>query len=371
MATNLINFFKRSYNRIKTRAQQEQAKDEYGDKLFADEFRPLKEAADDWGWIPSLLSVGSGSFIFLAAFPNLPWWVSVSIGLLVLSGYEKLKSIAIYWGTRLKLTGRGSVMAAIAVAIGLGSVFWSVFGTYNAYLLLESNTKAGTEALFQMKEDSIKKEYKASIDTAQAIADRFYKGNTVHAGGERVLRIAATPTYNSLVNDVRDLKKAQKDALDKIQKRGAVTVKKAVEGLGPYLYMLIAMALIVEAVIYVNGWWKQYYKWKSKTEEMIVLNQEPVQLTLEGLNNILAMMSGEGTRVIPTATHQHTKTIGFQQGPDAVHRSSHRSMNGSGKEGRQEAQCQQCGKPFVKKVAWAKYCSKDCNWLANGFTLKK
>lgn len=318
--TNLSNVLDKLRANRKIASNLDKAQDAYSQKPYAQEWANAYAIVERWHPLPSALSVAGASFAFTSMFPQLPWWLAISIGLPLSSGFEVLKG----WVTKLGFRdyfkhARFNALLAASIALYACSVCLSTWGAYKAFTLLEKEQVGKVEYSYQIAQDSISSYYRnqtaltqakgsnqkdsvlawhdGRIATAREQLQAFekqhdvkgeiaWKVRTTH--GKLVERLntlrdekalIATNTAEANSQKVQQLEKEHRGALERLEGERPNIITAAKDELGAYLWMVLGIALIVEAVIFASKRFSEYYLCRSNQDIELITESE--QLTID------------------------------------------------------------------------------------------
>ncbi len=363
-----------------------EANDKYSQKPFALEHKGTYESVKSFGFIPCLISVLSASLVAVSLFPNMNLYMSLSLGLIAALAFEIAKSFVTRLGFRHFFKKQKGILVLIAaIAMTICSIALSSFGTYNAYLLTESNAKGNVSIEHENKADSLNGYYSLSIIEAKEQAKEYFKqvswkGKISHKNAK---------TYNLLLDKVAALEMEYKQAAKELNTSKTKQIMKASEGMKPYLFILIGFALINEAIIFVFARFKEYYLYKSNRQVDLINQSDSLSISLDNLGSLAHLLQLNQSLTLNPVMEELPSSIGFKVSGQTIDkdnkaeqpssnnsnrsnssRSTTRSTTVKGKGGLEPRKCIQCGNEYKPSVVWQKYCSKTCNHAANNFKLK-
>jgi len=370
--TNLQDLLDKLASNSRIQSHLVKAKEAYEQKPFALEYRQTYEAINQFSFIPSGLSIVSSSLVAVSIFQNLPIWLALSIGLVLALALEVLKGFTTKLGFRSWFkSGKFNLILCASIALYLASIALSSFGSMNAYQMLDSSMKHDVSANTQSLKDSTDSNYQKLIAEARNNAKQYFgsvswKGKISHKNAK---------TYNLMLEKVAILENEHKANLETLKHKETSMLAKTDERLAPYLFILIAIALLNEAVIFFFSRFKEYYLFKSNQQIEQISQAEVLTINLDSLSSLgqLLQLSANDSKLFinSNSTGSGSGSIGFQSAnKHPVH--STRSTTG-GKEADRLAprKCENCSTVYKPSVAWQKYCKKECNHIANDFKLKK
>lgn len=375
---------------------REEVKEENSPKSFEDDWKTEFELVKKWAFIPSYASIISTSLVFVAAFPNLHWILAVMIGLPIAWIYEQIKNRITSKAFLLYYRDKNAILMPVAVLFIMGSNGLSVFGTYQAYMLLEGETKQDVMAVSSFEKTSKIAEYDTLISEAKREATQYKEDNLVLDMSQKiVLRSSATKTHNELVSKISELQKEKRDALAKLEQNHGATLSEAVDDLGAYLYLLIGLAVFWEVLIISASWFYRYYRHRVFVDEATLYDDsEEINIPLNQISSVVKyvvdMVANGGGLPAPTvppamANMQMNypppvKVKGFgPQEPDAqlVQQPMQPPVQNTPPPiyqtiVQQVPELHKCGNPacdklFKKTVPHKKFCSEACGDAVNNF----
>ncbi len=414
--TKLSHLLEKLRKRTDAKTVLQVAQEQYSEKSFTEEYLDTYQTAETYSFIPSALSVSLSSLVFVAVLPKLHWVLAVLIGLIVAAAYEYVKIKVAEKGLKRYLKGNGWGLLAVGNLLYIGSIVFAVFGTYNGYKLLEADTAkdvgVSNEMLYKQTVahyDSLKAQSIRAHDSTINVADKtalaYFNANTVPGiKGKPTIRDASVKQYNALQAELQtaraekalvlsNLELDRKRDLARLSKTQEANVSKAMEGVGAYLYVFLGLSLFVESLIFAVNWFRQYYIFRAYRDNELLEGASEYSITPDTLRTIYQMAldgaapvyslpinSAKGTITPP---YQNTG-LGFKVGPQSVSTPpmgeaqppapatpTQNTPPPTGKKGLPPRNCEKCGTTYTPSVSWQKYCGKDCNHSANGFTLKK
>ncbi len=318
--TNLRNVLDKLRANKAIASNLDKAQDAYAQKAYAEEWAEAYSTVERWHLLPSALSVAGASFAFTSVFPQLPWWLAICIGLPLSSGFEVLKG----WVTKLGFrdyfkNAKFNALLAASIALYTCSVCISTWGAYKAFKLLEKDQVGLVEYNHQIAKDSIDSYYRNQVAIAHTQGSS-HKDSLLVWHDERIAsaneqlqafekqhdvkgEIAWTvrTTHGNLVerlNSLRDekaliatnaadtnskkiqkLEKEHKAAIEKLEAERPNIITAAKDDLGAYLWIVLAIALMVEGVIFAFKRFSEYYLYRSNQD--VELISESQQLTID------------------------------------------------------------------------------------------
>ena len=320
--TNLNNVLDKLRSNKTIASNLDKAQDAYAQKAYAEEWANAYAIVERWHPLPSALSVAGASFAFTSMFPQLPWWLAICIGLPLSSGFEALKG----WVTKLGFrdyfkNAKFNALLAASIALYACSVCLSTWGAYKAFKLLEKEQVGKVEYSHQVAQDSINTYYRnqiaitqtkgnnqkdsvlawhdGRIATAKEQLQAFekqhdvkgeiaWKVRTTH--GKLVERLntlrdekalIATNTAETNSQKVQQLEKEHKKALEKLEGERPSIITAAKDELGAYLWIVLGIALMVEAVIFAFRRFSEYYLYRSNQDVELITESEQLTINLD------------------------------------------------------------------------------------------
>jgi len=361
--TNLQKVLQGLQDNSEVKANLARAKGKYEDKPFALEYSNTYKAVAKWGWLPSLLSVAGASLAFITLMPNLPIYIPLLLGGLLAGGYEALKAWGTGIGFRAYFKHRALLAVALVALLYLGSVVISTYGAYNGYTLLQADKVGNVLGEHQSSIDSLDSYYGALVDDARQTLAKFEKQHTIQAGkyaGQITWSMKAD--HAKMVDKVATLKDEHREALQALKAKQPSIVSKAKQSMGAYLYLALAVALIIEIVIFAFRYFAEYYDYRSNKEVDLLQKGDVLQVDTRSLEK-LAMLLGAGGSPVPQlsasgADHgQQRGGIGFKPSQTSQ---LEQPQPQSDKGGNLNNSCKNCGSSYTPSVSWQKYCSQQC-----------
>jgi hypothetical protein len=393
---NAFNKFRNKVFKSKDKKSlHQEVEEEHTPKSFQAEWTEAYEIAKSWAKLPNSLSIASSSLIFVSAFPNIHWVFAIMIGLLPASLYEWLKNYISYKGWNAYYMDKAIGLLFVAHILYAGSIFFSVFGAYNGYKLMEGDTKQEVTQVTAAERAIKVAEYDTLIIKAETAAEKFRTGALWKGSLGNNAK-----TYGEMAAKISDLQEEKRAALAKLDQKHSTTLSEAVEDLGLYIYVLIGFALFNEGLIMLGTWFKKYYRWRVYSDKKILEEPEEVSMSLNELRAIVESVLGiAASPTLPTAQVQATQQVqvrGFQVGqgqqtatpvithnpaptapiqtptfqaaaapivppvqataPQPLPKVAHYCEN------------EKCKKEYNPTAFHQKYCSQNCRWEANNFT---
>lgn len=360
----------------------DRANELYGDKSFAEEHQDTYKSIMQFGFIPSAISVASAALVFFYIIPNIHWAIAYTIGILISSGYEVLKSWLSLKGFRAYFKGsKGLLLVAVLLAYA-GSVFFSSFGAYQGYKLLEKDSTGAVLSKNSQIRDSLVIAHDRAIEDAKETAKSFHDSNLVkvkNASGQYVQvlsdRASVKNTYRDLVLSIQNAKDRKAQALGEHDNKSPNEVAQAVSDMGFYLWIVIGLSLINESVIFFFARFKEYYPYKSFIEQSAIKQPKSFSMNTDSIAKLVEMVQlGPGVQAVSSqyipqgfsygnTANSHDSGIGFKQKGSQTPKHSDTPQN-SMKDNHSPfgmAECRHCGNEFEKSRKQHFYCSKDCN----------
>lgn len=370
---NLQNVLDKLASNQRVQSHLSKAKEAYQAKPFALEYRSTYESINRFGWIASLLSVVSSSLVAVSVFPNLSILLSIPIGLTLALGLEVLKAFTTKIGFRSWFkTESFSLILVASIVLYSASVALSSFGAINGYQMLESSMKHDVSTDTRIKTDSLNTYYQNEIAQAKKHAKQYFdqvswKGKISHKNAN---------IYNKMLDKVGTLEKQQIEDLSALKHDETQKLSEETQRLSPYKFILIALALVNELVIFFFGRFKEYYLFKSNQQLEQISQAETLTINLDSLASLGELLQLSSSSRLSLVNADHSNSIGFQmksgqqETQNTVH-STRSTTVGKKVDKLAPRKCLNCGNTYKPSVAWQKYCKKECNHKANNFALKK
>ena len=336
----------------KVTANLERAKEKYADKPFAVEYANTYSGIARWGWLVSLISIAGASLAFCTLAPNLPIWITLSLGAPLAVGYELLKAWAADIGLRVWLKSKAWPALLAVALLYAGSVALSTLGAVNGYSLLESGEVDKVESLHTSKVDSLRGYYAGLVADADTTLSKFETQHTIKRGKDMGrITYNMRDKHSELLDKVQALKDEQKEELKALESKRPELIQSARETMGAYLWLALGVALSVEVVIFAFRFFSEYYDYRSNKEVSLLERGKSISVDLKALQQLAYLVQGEGQTLL-TASHdtQPKGGIGFR--PNNPNPTENNPTNGK--------QCANCGNHYEPRVSWQKYCSDTC-----------
>lgn len=358
--TNLRNVLDKLRANKAIASNLDKAQDLYSQKPYAQEWAEAYAAVERWHLLPSALSIVGASFAFTSVFTQLPWWLAVLIGLPFATLFELLKEWVTKMGFRsfFKLAKFNYLLLA-SIMLYACSVTLSTWGAYRAYTILEQDQRSQVLLSHSMQLDSLERHYQnlaqkvkstntQEKDSLLRVYDQritesteqlraFEKQHDVNG----VIAWKVRDTHGELVENINSLKneKAKRgfsyqaktdSSLNALKKEYRAVNSQLVasesgllatveEELGAYLWLVTALALLVEATIFAFRRFSEYYLYRSNQEAELITEGEMLAVDLDTITQLgqFLQLRGTGAEGLGQAVFGHPegghgKRIGFK-----------------------------------------------------------
>lgn len=379
------NPFHRLEQNDQARALVERAAERFRPKPFWEANQGFLKAASAARLALPIVSIGTGVTSFAVLIGHLlPYWpLSFGMGALLLTGWEYLKALAVERTTESTLGG-GSYPVALGLftlLLSVGSIGFSLHGTYEASRLLDT-TEADNARAYGAAKDSISAYYDAQIAQARADAKAYfgannYQGTITYTPDGRIAK-----QYQKLVDRATELEAAKDQALTRTGQAQGLALAKDQDNWQRNTWLALLLIGLVELAIIGSNIYPVYFDWRVHHQDTLVkdhLSGQRFTLSLDDLHAFFTSVAPTiGRGLSPTLPpSEGAKTIGFefgQKGGESGNPTQDNAMRNAMRSGKIGA-CENCGKDYVRRTTWQRYCSEECRVSAweskTGKTLKR
>jgi|GEM_PF-4132363 len=350
-----------SFSRVR---QIETAKDRFKTKNAFDSLYTFLPLSNIGRFFLPVLSIITGMFsllYILDSFMNI--WLASFLCFTLLGLWEKTKSLVLVRAFERFYKGYSSSVLGIfvfAILFSLGSIYLSVNGTWELSQRFD-DTEINIDVSYGHKKDSLERYYHTKIANAKMDAKSYFEKNSYKGVITFSKDGRYADHYRKLQERVMELEVKKEMASDKLLSEKVQSLKSDKVSYQRFVYSFLAITFLIELLIILSNWFPVYFDYKIYEESEIInqqINRGYTNISLDDLkdviNNIIPYQSGFIQHNQSNSNEKNS--IGFnlnskENNDNALRDAIHKHNN---------EECEHCGKAFVKRTTWQKYCSQKC-----------